>query len=296
MMASHRKSIIKGVLDRLDALMAIGQSRGQAKELARATGQRTWAFSTGKIHAYKTRSTYQEHVLTFANWARTAYGIKRFEDLEARSRELASAFLQQHLTEGKSPSTVKTTRSALRLLFDDRTLADDVPIPRRSRENITRSRGRKAHDHHFQVKNWPELVSFLKATGLRRSELCQLKASHIHLDSLETGRVVVVVKRGKGGKPRTIPILAGYEHEILALKVGRTDEERVFPHIPKHLDVHAYRREFAQALYLSYAPGRSLPPAEGRLKPDDYDRVAAQRTTLALGHARIDVLTRHYLR
>ena len=43
--------------------------------------------------------------------------------------------------------------------------------------------------------------------------------------------------------------------EVLGLKAGRKDEERVFARIPKHLDVHAYRRQYAQALYLQYASG-----------------------------------------
>jgi hypothetical protein len=62
------------------------------------------------------------------------------------------------------------------------------------------------------------------------------------------------------------------------------------------MDVHGYRREFAQALYLYHAPGRTLPPATGRLKRSDYDRDAAQRVSWALGHQRIDVVLRHYIR
>lgn len=76
---------------------------------------------------------------------------------------------------------------------------------------------------------------------------------------------------------------------------GRAPEELAFARIPKHMDVHSYRRAYAQALYLFYAPGRSLPPAVGRLKPGDYDRTAAKHVTEALSHNRIDVL-RHYIR
>jgi hypothetical protein len=60
--------------------------------------------------------------------------------------------------------------------------------------------------------------------------------------------------------------------------------------------VHSYRREYVQALYLYHAPGRTLPPATGRLKANDYDRDAAYEVTLALGHNRIDVVLCHYLR
>jgi hypothetical protein len=61
------------------------------------------------------------------------------------------------------------------------------------------------------------------------------------------------------------------------------------------MDVHAYRREYAQALYLSLADLK-LPPPEGRLKHSDYDLAAVQRVSWALGHNRLDAVLRHYLR
>jgi hypothetical protein len=59
----------------------------------------------------------------------------------------------------------------------------------------------------------------------------------------------VKVINGKGGKSRTVPVLSGHEQDVLAMRAGRVDEELVFPRIPKHLDVHSYRRAYAQALY-----------------------------------------------
>jgi hypothetical protein len=51
----------------------------------------------------------------------------------------------------------------------------------------------------------------------------------------------------------------------------------------KHMNIHALRREYAQALYLYHAGA-------------DYDQHAAQRVNWALGHNRIDVVMRRYLR
>ena len=104
------------------------------------------------------------------------------------------------------------------------------------------------------------------------------------------------VTYGKGGLIREVPALPSRAGDVLAMKEGRDNDAPVFGRIPRHLDIHSYRREYAQALYLHYAPGRSLPPATGRLKPSDYDRDAAQRVSWALGHQRIDVVPRHYLR
>jgi integrase len=215
------------------------------------------------------------------------------KQLDPRADELATVYLQQRLAESKSPYTLQAERAALRLFFNDRALASIVAIPRRERANITRSRGPKQHDRHFQPVNWPELVRFLQATGLRRHEVRALYCRDIFY---QDGRLLVQVVSGKGGLARKVPVLPGREAEVLAVSAGRDPDEVAFSRIPKHMDVHGYRREYAQALYLVYAPGRSLPPATGRLKRSDYDPEAAKRVSKALGHQRVGVVTRHYLR
>lgn len=292
-MGTHSKSIIRQAIDRLDERMAIGESRREAKQAQRTTGEHVWAFSTGKMHSYKTRTTYQEHILRFVNWSRSTYAIKSLEQLDARANELASLYLQQGLATHKSPYTLQVERSALRLFFADRTLGSAVTLPRRTRTTITRSRGPVAHDRHFQPANWLLLIRFEQGCGLRRSELARLTVADIYLN--EMGQLVIHVLNGKGGKEREVPALPGHEPDLLALITGRQADERIFDHIPKHMDVHAYRREYAQALYLFHA-GRELPPLAGRLKRCDYDLSAVQRVSWALGHNRLDVVLRHYLR
>lgn len=278
--------------------MAIKHSRGEAKEIARAAGESTWAFSTGRIHSFKTRTTYQQHVVRFVRWARSTHQIKNLAQLDPRAEALATAWLQIHLVEGKSPYTLQAERAALRLFFANRRLASGVAIPRRARESIRRSRGPVAHDRHINLAHWQPVIRFLQATGLRRKELRALCARDISRDAPDyPGQLVLKVANGKGGKARMVPALPGREADILATIAGRDDPEApVFARIPKHLDVHSYRREYAQALYLHYAPGQSLPPATGRLKRSEYDRGAAQRVSRALGHNRVDVVLRHYIR
>ncbi len=78
-MSIQRKSIIRQALDLLDERMAIGESRHEAKQAQRATSEHTWTFSSNKIHSYKTRTTYQEHILHFVNWLRATYAITSLE-------------------------------------------------------------------------------------------------------------------------------------------------------------------------------------------------------------------------
>jgi len=272
--------------------MVIHQSRGEAKEIAKAAGESTWAFSTGRIHSFKTRSVYQEHVVRFVRWARSTHQVKNLAQLDPCADELATEYLKSRLAEAKSPYTLQVERAALRMFFGNRALASDVKIPRRVRENITRARGSIVYSNHLNPDHWQPIISFLRATGLRRREACNLLVGDIS----QGDQLQVHIDNGKGGKLRDVPVLPGREQDVLQVTQGRDPEALVFDHIPKALCVHALRREYAQALYLHYAPGRELPPVQGRLKPSQYDRDAAERVSWALGHNRIDVVIRHYLR
>ncbi|HEY1351613.1 MAG TPA: integrase [Ktedonobacteraceae bacterium] len=274
--------------------MAIGQSRRAAKQAARAAGVPAWAFSTGKIHSYKTREVYQEQTLRFVRWVRQTFEILRLEDLDARAEELVSLYLRQEIATHKSPYTLQLERSALRLFFARRDLAIQVPLPLRTRAGITRSRGSLALDHSRHPASWQPLISFARACGLRRSELAGLRVADVF--TTRQGQVQVLVHNGKGGRERLVPALPGHEQDILAPVTNRQPHERIFVRIPVPLDVHALRRAYARALYLHYANIPNLPPVAGRLRPTDYDRAAVQRVSWALGHNRLSVALTSYLR
>lgn len=290
-----RRSIIREAIERLDSLMVIGTSRFQAKQAQRAASPEAgWTISTGKIHSHTTRKVYQQHILAFINWARTNHGITRLAWLDERADELVSQYLTKHVVASRSAYTVQTERAALRLFFGDWSLAAAVSIPRRTRTTITRSRGPVGHDRHFQPAHWQAHIRFAQACGLRRAELRDLRVRDVY--TAEDGTLFVHVKNGKGGKVREVPVLKGHEQEVLAVVRGRAPHEKVFDHIPGHMDVHSYRRDSAQQRYLQHAPDQALPPVEGRLKGDGYDPAAAQQVSWALGHNRLDVVLKHYLR
>ncbi len=290
-----RKSIIREAIERLDGLMAIGQSRFQAKQARRAISADVgWTVSTGKIHSHTTRKVYQQHVLAFFNWARTTHGITRLVWLDERADELVTRYLTEHVASDRSAYTLQTERAALRLFFGNWNLAAAVRIPRRTRSTITRSRGPASHDRHFQPAHWQAHIRFAQACGLRRAELRDLRVRDVHI--ARDGTLFVHVKHGKGGKAREVPVLSGHEQDVLAVVQGRAPHEKIFDHIPRHMDVHSYRRDSAQHRYLQQAPKQVLPPVEGRLRHDDYDPAATQQVSWALGHNRLDVVLRHYLR
>jgi len=295
-----RPSLIYAVLQRLDALMAIGESRHAAKHAIRvdyaARGEHApWTLSTGCIHSYATRAAYQEHVLHFVTWARTQQGVRTLADLDARAEELAARYLTERIILGKSPHTLQAERSALRLFFGQPQLAKDVVIPRRTRAGITQNRGTTQSAHHFQPANHQPLLRFCEGTGLRRSELVHLLVKDIAVIEGEELRIIVTVFRGKGGKRREVAVRPGYERVVLDLIMGRDPEALVFAHIPDRLRVHVERRKSAQGRYQDLS-GRPLPDAAGRLQPASYDHDVALRVSQTLGHNRVDIMTRHYLR
>jgi len=291
----YRKSIIREAIERLDSLMAIGQSRFQAKQAQRAApASAGWTVSTGRIHSHTTRKVYQQHVLAFINWSRTQHEITRLAWLDERADELVTEYLTAQVAAGRSAYTVQAERAALRLFFGNWSLAAAVGVPIRTRTTITRSRGPAIHDRHFRPSHWQAHIRFAQACGLRRAELRDLRVHDVYTTG--DGTLFVHVRNGKGGKAREVPVLSGYEEDVLAVVLGRAPDEKVFDHLPRHMDVHSYRRDSAHRRYLQQAPGQALPPLEGRLRCDDDDPVAVQRVSWALGHNRRDVVLRHYLR
>jgi integrase len=295
----NRKGIIYEANERLDALMkaGLGESRFEAKKARRKAGERLWAFSDGKIHSHGTRNAYQQHVMAFIQWARSNYEVRRLSVLDERADELVTEYLSERLDAGKSPYTLQAERSALRMFFNNRQFAENVIIPERKGENITRSRRPTKRSREFRPANWQPLIKFLQATGLRDAEVKRLQAEDILEHGPETGGPEITIKKGraKGGRPRQVPVLPGREQDVLPLREGRDPQERVFPRIPSRLHAQEHRRSYAQAYY-QYLSGRELPPRQGRLKRSDYDEAAVLQVSQALGHNRKDVVLRNYLR
>jgi len=294
----HHKSIIRQTQERFDGLMALNASRYDAKKRAReearkAGSGRIRSFSTGKIHSFKTRTAYQKHTMRFVKWARDTEGIKDLEQLDPQADELASRWLQMEVDAHKSLYALQTARASLRMFFSDRVLVSGVQLPKRHDVDITRSHNAAARDLHFQPADWPEFMTFQGAVGLRKGELERIRVGDIRYNA--AGRLVAVVRNGKGGKAREAPVLSGCEQAVLDLVTGRKPEEKVLAKVPD-ADVHGMRRDYAQALYRQYAPGwPALPPKEQRLQPTDYNRDAVKLVSKALGHNRLDVVLNNYL-
>ncbi len=306
---------------RFDKLLALGQSRHKAKEQHRSACQARgakpdWPFSSGHIHSVATADTYRHHIIHYTQHARTR-GVRTIAEWDRRADEIASGYLLRELDAGKSAWTLKAARSAIRMFhraglvamgvaptlaaIAAREIAQHVPIPQRRRAAITRSRKPVAFDAHFSAEIRADLVAFCRACGPRRHELRALTVGDVRA---EGNHLYVHVAHGKGGKPRDIRVLTGHEPAILQVIAGRDASELLFAHVPQAMDVHSYRRAYAQAAYLQEAapPHKRLPnPRSKRLfwsenGHQDYDRPAAERVSEWLGHNRVSVMLYSYVR
>jgi len=302
-------SIIFEACARFDVLKAIGVSRYHLRRRIRADAARRGvhlpplAISTGRIHADKTLDTYKGIALRYVHWARDLYGVRRLADLDGDAERLVALYLVDRRDAGDSPYTLKTMRAALRMFHRPayapeereervRLLGASVDLPLRRRDDITRSRAAVAMDKEIVLDRYVDIVAFCCATGLRRRELAALLVDDVY-GAGDT--LIVEVRNGKGGKHRLAPVLPALQESVLCVVATRLPEERLFPRIPVRLDIHAYRRAYAQALYRE-GNTRLLPPREGRLPRGSVDQERALYVSRALGHERIEVVVRHYLR
>lgn len=297
-MGTH-KGITYAAFERLQALMALGESRHEAKAaLRQQTGESPLAGSTGAMHSYRTREKYQRIVKRFTTWCKKEQHIFRLEIADARADELVTLYLTERLEQGLASDTLQGDRSGLRLFFQNWELAENVPIPPRRWQNITRSRHPAARDQRIPRDVAEPLEQFFAACGVRRDEADCLKAADVQPSKRPQYQLEIEVKPGygKGGRPRRAPVYPGREQDVLAHLVGRAPDERLFPKkVDSRLNPQAQRRQYVQDFYRLLS-GRELPPRDRRLRTSDYDKQAVLEVSEYVGHSRIDILLKSYLR
>lgn len=282
---SYYKDLHQQAYDRLNGMQAFGESKKEA--VANGTDR-------GKIFSFNTYQTY---------WKHTKYFLKYIKETHPECTTLKSAkkyvneWLQMRTDQGLSAWTIQTEAKALSKLYGIQ--PDDEGYfkpPKRNREDIKRSRGDRVRDRHFSEENNDELVKFCKGTGLRRSELMELRGKDLvtraqiedeiaRLNALPAGersaaadkRLEMLqdtrlfdeeyfthVRNGKGGRERLSPIIGQFAGQIIGRIRGTPAEEKVWQYVNTNADIHGYRAEYATAIYKTHArPIQDIP----------YDRV-----------------------
>lgn len=239
------KSLIQQTKETLDSKLAIGQSKYAAK---------LDGTYTRYIYSWDTYRSYLKHACYFVRWAKEqpvdpAIGHK--PRTLAECRVFAERWIQYGIDRDLSSYTLKLQVSALAKLYGCTSKDFAVVTPARKRDNITRSRGNVKMDKHFSLSVNKDLITFCRCTGLRRSELKQIRGT----DLIEhEGKLCLDVKRRtKGGRLRISPII-GSEAEIESVKrlCAEAESNKIFPHPHSQADIHSYRADYAKRIYEKY--------------------------------------------
>ncbi len=304
----------------------LARGEGTSKHADKITGQ-----TDGKIYSRTTAQTYYKHLKYFCRYVRERHPECRTLD---DARQYTDEWLCSRIAEGLSSWTIQLEAKAIGKLYgikpDD---PDYFHCPARHRQEITRSRLDAVRDKHFSEERNSELINFARGTGLRRSELEDLRGRDLvsrdelqarvdeilrseghsseetsalkrYSDSLRLfpdKEYFVYVEHGKGGWDRYAPICADEERIVDRLRSTEPDT-KVWKRVNSNADIHGYRAEYCNSLYLEKARAtdrlsrKELYCCRGERSGEHFDRAALAACSCALGHSRLDVVVTSYLR
>ncbi len=297
-----RKTIENQIHSSLSAKIAFGESKHKDKiEQGKKFGE-----STQKIYSFGTYDTYCKVGREYAKWL-SDKGIK-YTSL-AQTEAYAKEYIETRLQEGKSLYTLKMERSALSMVYGH---SIDIKLPIRHNTDVQRSRKETANDKHIsKTGKYKDVFTIASAGDCRRCDMYSLTVnSLIERD----GHYFLDIRKSKGGRDRLAPIIPEQAEHIKEIfeKAKANGQQRIFEHIPKEIDVHALRREYAKELYRVLNDDKTLrdkfltfyPPRKENVKSNwyrDRDGNVFERDTVyvvsqSLGHSRIDTSITSYLK
>lgn len=204
------------------------------------------------------------------------------EESKKVCQRVAAGTIEQDL----SAWTIQAEAKALGKLYGIKPDDEDYfKPPKRNRSEIKRSRGDAKRDRHFSEANNDELIKFCRGTGLRRSELADLKGTDLvtreqieaQITTLEKipeqqrtpgdtkrlqmlqdtrmfdGEYFIYVRNGKGGRERVSPIIGKNQTQIIDRMKNTPPDEKVWQFIHQCADIHSYRSDYAVAIYKAHA-------------------------------------------
>ena len=325
--------------EKLKQMLHIGESKKEYLSSKGDTLDPNGDDTDGRIFSIRTYKNYWTNAKYFFRY------MKKYHP-EVTTLDKARKYVEEYLMfaeeEGKSAWTIQLYAKSLGKLYGITPESEDYVVPPvRKRGDIKRSRGRAKRDEHFNENTHYKLVGFCKGVGPRRFELGSIKKEDLFTkDQIEENLASLKQKaektlrdyllltamldtrlfkenyyvfiKGKGGRFRYAPVLEKYQ-EIVLEKFNETKpNEKVWKVIHNAADIHSYRSDYANAIYLQHArPLDEIPKTEinekgkrgfgiyytrGDEAGGAYDRKAMYITSKALGHNRVTVIAENYLR
>lgn len=271
---SYSKDLHQQAYDRLKGMQAFGES----KKAAVADGT-----DKDKIFSFNTYKSYWKHIKYFIKYIKEHH--PECTTLKS-AKKFVNEWLQVRADQGLSAWTVQLEAKALGKLYGIQPDDDNYfKPPKRNRADIKRSRCDRVRDRHFSKTNNDELIKFCRGTGLRRSELEELRGKDLvtkaqieseisrleaisedlrspedvrRLAMLQDTRMFqeeyfTFVRNGKGGRERLSPIIGQNIEQIVERIRNTPAEEKVWGHVHRSADIHGYRAEYATMVYRAHA-------------------------------------------
>ncbi len=171
--------------------------------------------------------------------------------------------------------------------------ASDLRQKQRKEKAVSSKKVRKQPIDIPTPEPFSPATRFVRACGLRYAELQYLHVSNIYQDA--QGRVWIHIASRKDLPEREVPVLLGYEQDVL----GLVKDPYVFfqPSLyPSPAGFQAFRRLYARMLYQQLLKSRPEPsePEETGMTVT-YDEEVLKEVMRAMGISRRDLVLRHYL-
>ena len=287
MSKNKRPSFIKQIDQSLRSRLAIGRPKRPDK----ADGS-----YRKYIYSWQTYRSYMKQLGLFARWCKEIHNARYIKECRQYVKEYMETRSELSIW------TQKLDLAALQKLYQEYPKAPEKPfgvaLQTRLRKNIKRSRQQAVRDADFSTTNNADLITFCRCTGLRRSELQELRGTDLTAGGLQ----LHITRNTKGGRWRMAPLVGEPEEiELVQRMCKAAGDSRVWPHVPGSADIHSYRADYCQRVYEAAArPVDQIPADEryycrGDRKGMILDRAAMLVASRALGHNRTDIIASHYL-
>lgn len=287
-----RHSLMKQINNRVNDMKLFGVSKHlhlkKINEDRQAQGMNK-AKSTGELHSYRSAKMAKDTAKQAARWIRENYpGVKDIGDIKKAHVQAYADYLVAE--KELSPSTIHSYIWGITKVADIK--SGEIKKPPRRYKDFDKNKNDKTTE--AAKEEYKDVIKFIKATGLRRSEIKDLEKKQIHKGDF--GKVQILVPKGSGSKanrPRVINVINKNKDFVLSM-ASRIEE---FSHIPADVHTHFYRREFAAEAY-KYAMESGFMTGDSYTRQSDnktFDKGALQEVSKQLGHNRLDVVVRNYL-
>jgi integrase len=261
------------------------------------------------IYSKSTCDNYKKWSLKFAEWEREKHFEKQYKILDNIPKEHVAEWIKEGINKGESSYTTRLKAASIAKIMRCHTYDFGIKLPSKTndRSTLKRSRHNVDYDNHFSYVNNQDKINFCKGTGLRRSELEQIKPQQIYFKGekliLDFKSQKVYRTMTKGGRGRTIYVLKKYYDVVLQAKENaeKMGQDTVFLKVHHAMDVHSYRAIFAKEKYkevISDMKNKCATIALDYICRDGsgrrYNKKALKVTSENLGHSRLDVIVKHY--